>query len=171
MKRRRYLSICVGAVFALACFASSIPSAHAENKVEPIAIHYPDGYNTKLDNQGDYRIENGRFMLWAGYVARILPFAVASKGVYYLNNVQTLQIDTIDLDAPGERRKGFTIAIGEKKFTDYVRNQTIAISQPAELINGRVYVPLRTIAEAYGSVVQYTKSSNGTTISIQSSNK
>ncbi|AZN38472.1 stalk domain-containing protein [Paenibacillus albus] len=141
--------------------------AQAANQVVPVTIEYPSGDIVKLDHQEDYRIDNGRLMLWAGYVPSILPFAVASKGVYMIGD-KTLQIDAVDYDYPGERRAGFTIKIGEKKFTDHIRNQVIKISQPAELIKGRVYVPLRTIAEAYSCVVQFTKDSNGTTVSIQS---
>ncbi|WP_373558022.1 stalk domain-containing protein [Paenibacillus sp. XY044] len=41
------------------------------------------------------------------------------------------------------------------------------LRQGAVLANGRVYLPIRGIAEAYGNVVRYTKSNGVINILIQ----
>ncbi|WP_155971706.1 stalk domain-containing protein [Paenibacillus sp. Soil522] len=71
----------------------------------------------------------------------------------------------------GESKEGFSIKIGEKEFEDKVLDLTFRIPQEAVFKDGRVYLPLRGISEAYGNVVNYSKNNGVIMITIQRNGK
>jgi hypothetical protein len=100
------------------------------------------------------------------YLVNILPFPVAAKGIDWSGKEKTLSIRAVDLNVIGEKGEGFSMKINENEFKDHVLNQTFTIPQKAVMKNGHVYLPIRAISEAYGFLVDYSKSSDMTTISI-----
>lgn len=89
-------------------------------------------------------------------ITQVIPFTVPGKGVWWDNQSKTITFAYTDED--GYIRDRLSIKIGENQIKDF--DQTIKIDNPAILSNGRVFVPLRGISEAYGRKVHW-KSENG----------
>ncbi|REE84534.1 hypothetical protein A8990_11469 [Paenibacillus taihuensis] len=167
MKRTKVICAAVAALtlFALLEGAIAVPAHAAEAKQAPssVMIVNTDGTKSRVA-ASEYVIENGVLMVAPSYVN--FPFVVAAKGIGFGPEAKTLNVLRFDLSVIGEKSPGFSIKLGEKEFADHSLGKTLHISQPALARGGHIYLPLRTISEAYGYVVDYAKQEGVITISI-----
>ena len=68
--------------------------------------------------------------------------------------------------AKGEREISITIDKSEAMVKEGSNTQKIKLDVPAKVENGRIYVPLRFIGEAFGNKVGYEKTSTGANVTI-----
>ncbi|QYR21978.1 copper amine oxidase N-terminal domain-containing protein [Paenibacillus sp. sptzw28] len=147
-----------------ALYSLGVPGipVNAAATVKSVKIEYANDRKANLNNE-EYILIRGSILVSPSYVTDVLPFLVPGKGIWWNNEQKTLSFAFTDKDDYIKER--FLIKIGEKKFKD--NNKIFPIRQEAILKNGRVYLPLRGIAEAYGNVVKFTKSNGLVTISIE----
>lgn len=162
MRMSKFLNV---VVFPMLFFGLCIP-ANAAMIEDSVNIEYANGVKSNLTKQ-EFILMNGSILVSPNYLIHILPFTVPGKGVSWIGDKKTLLYEAYDIDGIGERKEGFSIKIGEKSFNDKILDLTIRIPQEAILKDGRVYLPLRGIAEAYGNVVNYSKNNGEIMITIQ----
>ncbi|OZB94110.1 copper amine oxidase N-terminal domain-containing protein [Paenibacillus sp. XY044] len=158
MKMRGILTV---VLLSIGLIALNVP-VNAVPFPDSVQVGYPDGSKATLSN-GDYTINNGSTLVNPAYITGVLPFIVPGKGIWWDNTKKTLIIAFTDSDDYIKKR--FAIKIGEKEFID--NGKIFELRQEAVLDNGRVYLPIREIAEAYGNTVHYTKSNGLINILIQ----
>ncbi|UYO02459.1 copper amine oxidase N-terminal domain-containing protein [Paenibacillus sp. PSB04] len=154
-------SILTAVLCSLGLIALDVPATAAPFP-DSVQVGYPDGSEATLSN-GDYTIDNGNILVNPTYVTGALPFIVPGKGIWWDNTKKTLIFAFTDSDDYIKER--IKIKIGEKEFKD--KGKIFELRQEAILKNGRVYLPIRGIAEAYGKKVHYTKSNGIINILIQ----
>jgi hypothetical protein len=152
-------------VFSMLMFGVCVPANAALNE-DSVHIEYPNGDKSNLTKDEFIRM-NGSILVNPNYLINILPFTVPGKGMNWLEAEKALLYEAYDVDGIGERNKGLAIKIGENSFKDYILDRTVSIPQEAILKDGRVYLPLRGIAEAYDHVVNYSKNNGEVLITIQ----
>lgn len=136
-------------------------SVHAES-VNSVVVGYPNGEKETLRSE-EYIFLKGSIMVSPYKTTGVLPFDVPGKGIWWLSDEKTTIFAFTDKDAFIKAR--LSIKVGEKEFID--DGKSYALLQEAVLQDGRVYLPIREIAEAYGYDVRYTKSDGIINISIQ----
>ncbi|MFB5677675.1 stalk domain-containing protein [Paenibacillus terreus] len=136
-------------------------SVHAES-VDSVILGYPNGEEQTLRSE-EYIFLKGSIMVSPYKVTGVLPFSVPGKGIWWLHDEQTVIFAFTDPDDFIKAR--LSIKAGEKELIDDGKSYTLR--QEAVLQDGRVYLPIREIAEAYGHDVQYTKSDGKINISIE----
>lgn len=141
-------------------FITSHP-VHAAS-VDSVILGYPNGEKQTL-RRDEYIVLNGSMMVSPYKIPDVLPFSVPGKGIWWLHDEKTVIFAFTDTDDYIKAR--LSIKAGEKEFTDDGKSYTLR--QEAVLQNGRVYLPIRAIAEAYGYDVHYKKSNGIINISIQ----
>lgn len=120
--------------------------------LDSVHIVFSDGSEVVLSNE-EYKIVNGNVLVKPNYVLYFLPFTVPGKGIWWDGSRKTLIFAHTDSDDYIKER--VSIKIGEKQFKDL--GETFALRQEAIVEEGRVYLPLRGMAEAYGNKVDYSK--------------
>lgn len=166
MRVSKFLNV---VVFSMFFFGFCIPVNAAMN-VDSVNIEYTNGNKTNLTKQ-EFILINGSILVSPIYLVYILPFTVPSKGMEWDGDEKTLLFSAFDKDVIGESKERFSIKIGEKEFEDKVLDLTFRIPQEAVFKDGRVYLPLRGISEAYGNVVNYSKNNGVIMITIQRNGK
>ncbi|TYP68946.1 stalk domain-containing protein [Paenibacillus methanolicus] len=141
------------AALALLCVTGAFP-AYAAEQTNALRIDYANGEKRVLE-RSDYATRDNRLYVSPHLLSLLVPFDTVSKGIAWNADEQRLLIQAFDLNAVGERSDGFTMIAGEKAFYDHVLDQRFEITQEMLLTEGRVYLPLRAIAEAYGYSVEY----------------
>ncbi len=137
-------------------------SVSAAPYIDTVTVTYPDGSTTLVRNE-DHIITNGNILLKPSYIIGVLPFIVPGKGIWWDDSRKTLIFAFTDAD--DYIKEKMSIKIGEKQFKD--QDDIYELRQEAVVENGRVYLPVRGIAEAYGHEVRYTKRNGMTEIVIR----
>ncbi|GIQ71179.1 copper amine oxidase N-terminal domain-containing protein [Xylanibacillus composti] len=146
----------------LALILISLFSAVYAANADTITIEYPNGNRTALMN-GDYMMNGGTVYIKPNPMLGLLPFAVPGKGIWWIGDEKKLVFAFMDTDDYMKER--FSIKVGEHKFMD--NGNEYELRQEAVLQDGRVYLPVRAIAEAYGYSVHYANNNGTIVISIQ----
>ena len=120
-----------------------------------LVIHFGEQKKELIYN-ADYIIRNDQLLVQAHSITPALPFVVPGKGIWW--DDQKKEITFADIDKDGYMIDRLSIKPGENEIRDY--NKIIKINSQAILLNGRVFLPLRAISEAYDNRVHW-KNENG----------
>jgi len=130
-------------------------SAEAGQKSIKVTI---DQQTLQLVEGNDYIISEGHIMVSPGYIINVLDFAVPGKGIWWDNEAKSVVFAYVDKDDNTKPR--LTFKVGESHFTEF--DKQIELKSKTVMVDGRVYLPLRAISEAYGKEIHWeSKSING----------
>jgi len=107
----------------------------------------------ELEEGVDFVISENHILVAPRYILFVLPFQVPGKGIWWDNSTKTLIFAKKDEDE--YYRSRMEITVGKNYFVDL--GVEYSINKSAELIDGRVYLPLRAISEAYNKEVKWEK--------------
>ncbi len=119
-------------------------------KDQTLMIHFAD-QKEELAYNTDYMMNNGQLFIKAQAITPVLPFVVPGKGISWDHLNKTIIFSYTDQD--GYIADRLLIKIGQDYMKDF--DEKIKMTSPAILSNGRVFLPLREISEAYGHKVQW----------------
>ncbi|WP_127539548.1 stalk domain-containing protein [Paenibacillus illinoisensis] len=140
------------AIFLFITSANSISAEAHQNSIE-----------VKIDEQAfqlvegtDYIISAGHILVSPVYISSVLDFAVPGKGIWWDNKAKSVIFAYVDIDDYPKPR--LTFKVGESHFTEF--DKEIELKIKTVMVEGRVYLPLRAISEAYGKEIHW-ESNNG----------
>lgn len=116
-----------------------------------------------------YMYSNNNLLIDAYTIANVFPFVVPGKGVCWLEQEKKMVYLYSDVTTDEYMKERLSIKIGENKIKDF--DKIINISNPAVLFQGRVYLPLRTISEAFGKKVHWKKENGKVTVYVREKGK
>ncbi|WP_449240505.1 copper amine oxidase N-terminal domain-containing protein [Desulfoscipio gibsoniae] len=128
-------------LFAVAVIVFTLANIVPAMAVEPIRV-IVDGKDLSFDVSP--KLENGRLM-------------VPMRAIFEALDVQ-VEWDNVTNTIIGENliTKGSNIKLVVGRKTAYINDKAVELDMPAKVIEGRVLVPLRFVAEALGGNVEWT---------------
>ncbi|MFS0870377.1 stalk domain-containing protein [Paenibacillus xylanilyticus] len=120
----------------------------------------------QLVEGNDFIISEGHILVSPGYITNVLDFDVPGKGIWWDNEAKSVIFAYVDKDDYPKPRLAFKV--GESYFTEF--DKQIDLKSKVVMLDGRVYLPLRAISEAYGMEVHWESNTGQTMIQITSKN-
>lgn len=128
----------------------------------------------KIDEQAfqlvegtDYIISAGHILVSPVYIISVLDFVVPGKGIWWDNKAKSVTFAYVDIDDYPKPR--LTFKVGESHFTEF--DKQIELKSKTKMVDGRVYLPLRGISEAYGKEIHWESSNGQSGIRITTKNQ
>ncbi|MDQ0721902.1 hypothetical protein QF049_003163 [Paenibacillus sp. W4I10] len=120
----------------------------------------------QLVESNDYIISDGHILVSPAYITNVLDFDVPGKGIWWDNEAKSVIFAYVDKDDYPKPR--LTFKVGESSFTEF--DKRIELKSKVLMVDGRVYLPLRAISEAYGKEVQWESNNSKNMVRITAKN-
>ena len=120
----------------------------------------------QLVEANDYIISDGHILVSPAYITKVLDFDVPGKGIWWDNEAKSVIFAYVDKDDYPKPR--LTFKVGESSFIEF--DKRIELKSKVLMVDGRVYLPLRAISEAYGKEVQWESNNSKNMVRITAKN-